>query len=310
MRKLALVLVFLGALPLCGQLHLTDLTLQPNSPECALGLKYDNVLGGIGNSPNPNWIGAMRFDLPAGTTGLRQACVRVSRASSTSALTVPYDLIVFNDNGPNGAPGTLLKSISGTTTFPSGVTSQFVSVDLTSLVLPDLNVFVGIRMDGNQAGFSFDSTASTPQRTVYFSDTNGFSWVPVSNIKAFGIRVDPIPECVSSPTAMCLNGRFKVEATYTTSTATGAATGVRLTDETGYLWFFSSTNVEAVVKVLNACGINNAYWVFAGGLTDVNTVLKITDVRTGIVKTYTNPSGTPFQPIQDVNAFTGPGTCP
>ena len=34
-------------------------------------------------------------------------------------------------------------------------------------------------------------------------------------------------------------------------------------------WFFQAENVEAVVKVLNGCGINDRYWVFAGGLTDV-----------------------------------------
>ena len=27
-------------------------------------------------------------------------------------------------------------------------------------------------------------------------------------------------------------------------------------------WFFESSNPEAVVKVLNACSINNHFWVF------------------------------------------------
>ncbi|HSS77993.1 MAG TPA: hypothetical protein VLV54_14780 [Thermoanaerobaculia bacterium] len=34
---------------------------------------------------------------------------------------------------------------------------------------------------------------------------------------------------------------------------------MKLTDETGYLWFFSNTNVEAVVKVLNACSFNQRF---------------------------------------------------
>jgi len=57
---------------------------------------------------------------------------------------------------------------------------------------------------------------------------------------------------------------------------------------------------------MNACGING-YWVFAGGLTDVRVTLTVTDTQTGAVKTYTNPIGTPFQPIQDTSAFS---TCP
>jgi hypothetical protein len=59
--------------------------------------------------------------------------------------------------------------------------------------------------------------------------------------------------------------------------------------------------------VLNACSFNAAYWTFAGGLTDVNVIMTVTDTQTGAVKTYTNPQGTAFQPIQDTSAFF---TCP
>jgi len=315
LRKLCVLVTALIAFPLAAQMQLMQLDhreLQPNSPECALGLKYDSgILGSGATSPNPDWIAAMRFDLPAGTTAIRQVCARIVRISSATTATIPFDIVIFDDNGPTQRPGTLLKSVSSTTTFAAGVSSQFASVDLGSYVPPDSGIFVGVRMSGNSVGVPYDTQAATPARTLYFSDTNGFAWAPFAGtVKALGIRLDPIPECIPTPTAMCLNSRFKVEATWTTNSATGAATGVKLTDETGYLWFFSPTNVEAVVKVLNACGINNSYWVYAGGLTDVNTVLKITDVRTGVVKTYTNPQGTPFQPIQDVNAFNAAGTCP
>jgi hypothetical protein len=82
---------------------------------------------------------------------------------------------------------------------------------------------------------------------------------------------------------------------------------VKLTSDSGYLWFFGSANIEAVVKVLDGCGTNNRYWVFAGGLTNVRVVLKVTDTMTGLIKKYVNPQGTAFQPIQDVSAF---ATCP
>jgi hypothetical protein len=80
-----------------------------------------------------------------------------------------------------------------------------------------------------------------------------------------------------------------------------------LTSDTGYLWFFSSQNVEAVLKVIDACGFNNRYWVFAGGLTDVEVTLTVTDTQTGAVKQYFNPRGTKFAPVQDTSAF---ATCP
>ncbi|HEY4563258.1 MAG TPA: hypothetical protein VIJ36_09775, partial [Thermoanaerobaculia bacterium] len=72
-----------------------------------------------------------------------------------------------------------------------------------------------------------------------------------------------------------------------------------------YFWFFDPANVETIVKVLNGCGLNQRYWVFAGGLTSVQTVITVRDTRTGIAKTYTNPQGTPFQPVQDTSAFMG-----
>ncbi len=89
--------------------------------------------------------------------------------------------------------------------------------------------------------------------------------------------------------------------------ASGAGQVVNLTADTGAFWFFSSSNVEVVIKVLNGCGSNSRYWAFAGGLTNVNVILTVTDTQTGAIRTYINPQGTAFEPIQDTNAF---ATCP
>ncbi|HVT57012.1 MAG TPA: hypothetical protein VHR45_01315 [Thermoanaerobaculia bacterium] len=114
--------------------------------------------------------------------------------------------------------------------------------------------------------------------------------------------------CAAGPTALCLgNNRFKVEATFQSGAQSGQAQVVPLTADTGYLWFFGASNVEAVVKVINGCGFSNHFWFFAGGLTNVNVVVKVTDTQTGTVKTYTNPANTTFLPIQDTSAFS---TCP
>jgi hypothetical protein len=117
------------------------------------------------------------------------------------------------------------------------------------------------------------------------------------------------PGCVQGATTLCLaGGRFKVEAAYETPTgAAGQAHVVQLTDDSGYLWFFNAANVEAVVKVLDACALGGKYWVFAGGLTNVRTTVTVTDTQTGAVKTYSNPQSTAFLPIQDTAAF---ATCP
>lgn len=115
--------------------------------------------------------------------------------------------------------------------------------------------------------------------------------------------------CTAGAEEICLSdGRFRVTATYAdTSGQSGSAQTVALTDDTGYLWFFAASNVEAVVKVINGCGLNGHYWVFAGGLTNVNVKLTVTDMKTSKSVTYTNPQDTEFQPIQDTSAF---ATCP
>lgn len=114
---------------------------------------------------------------------------------------------------------------------------------------------------------------------------------------------------VSCPAgALCLQGgRFEVRATWETTTDTGVGHPVALTSDSGYFWFFDDANIEVVVKVLAACPVNSRYWVFAAGLTNVAVELEVTDTLTGAKRTYFNPLNTPFQPIQDTNAF---ATCP
>ena len=115
--------------------------------------------------------------------------------------------------------------------------------------------------------------------------------------------------CVAGPNVLCLNGsRFSVTASFQSPSGNGIATAVPLTSDTGYLWFFSPNNVEVVIKVVDGRAVNNRFWVFAGGLTDVNVVITVTDTQTGATRTYINPQGIAFQPIQDTGAFAGART--
>jgi plastocyanin len=119
----------------------------------------------------------------------------------------------------------------------------------------------------------------------------------------------PPATCLADANTLCLQqNRFQIRANWQTGAGqSGPARVVKLTEDTGYLWFFTESNVEAVVKVLDGCGLNQRHLVFAGGLTDVRVELTVTDTATGIPKTYVNPQGTSFQPIQDTGAF---ASCP
>ena len=110
--------------------------------------------------------------------------------------------------------------------------------------------------------------------------------------------------CTPSPTALCLNdSRFEVEVSWRDSRArTGVGQAKSITADTGYFWFFSESNIELVIKVLDARSINQKFWVFFGALTSVEFDLNVTDTVTGAVKTYHNALGT-FASVGDTGAF-------
>ncbi|HYO16310.1 MAG TPA: Calx-beta domain-containing protein [Thermoanaerobaculia bacterium] len=136
-------------------------------------------------------------------------------------------------------------------------------------------------------------------------DTSAF---PTCDVSGPGDPLPPIPEptaCGGAPAAIALaGGRFRVDVEWGTSDGTtGRGQGVQLTPDTGYFCFFDTDNVELVVKVLNGCPVNQRYWVFSGGLTDVEVRMTVTDTLRGETRVYTNPRGRAFQPVQDTSAF-------
>ena len=198
----------------------------------------------------------------------------------------------------------------------SGSAGQQVVIDMRSA---DLDSYLDLSRLG-QPIFAFDDDSGDgfDARIVTTLDSSGDWYISAGN--SVPLDTGPytlslecsgaLPPCVATATALCLgtDSRFKVEATFLTPQGQGGqAKVVKLTSETGYLWFFSDTNVELVVKVLNGCGVNQRHWVFSAGLTNVNVVLKVTDTKTGAVKTYTNPQNLKYVAVQDTSAF---ATCP
>lgn len=116
---------------------------------------------------------------------------------------------------------------------------------------------------------------------------------------------DQIDSCTPGEGVLCLGGgRYRVEASYeATAARAGAARSVELTSDSGYFWFFDKVNIEVVVKVVSGCGLNNRYWVFTTGLTDVRVLVLVTDTQTGATATYLNEGGRAFAPVQDTDAF-------
>ncbi len=162
--------------------------------------------------------------------------------------------------------------------------------------------------DGNLYVNSF----STNQVLRYDARSGAFLGVFASGNGLLGptyLVFSPAAACQDDATHVCLQqGRFRVAAAWQTAQGSaGAGQAGRLTPDTGTFWFFDPTNLEILVKVLDGCPLApGRFWVFAGGLTDVQVQLTVTDTATGVVRTYSNPQGTAFAPLQDTSAFVCP----
>jgi hypothetical protein len=208
-----------------------------------------------------------------------------------------------------------------------GVKGEEVTATISSPT-PNLTILVGMGF-GPVAGFDSGAApvavgatqAGTSQFSVTLDETSsdfffavaggtpGFKFAAASGPYTLSVSCSGLTSCKVGPETLCLeNGRFEVQATYAASTGEkGQAQTVFLSDDTGFLWFYSPTNVEAVVKVIDGCSLGGHYWFFAGGLTNSRVVLTVTDTKTNTVKKYTNPENAAFEPIQDTSAF---ATCP
>jgi hypothetical protein len=73
--------------------------------------------------------------------------------------------------------------------------------------------------------------------------------------------------------------------------------------ESAFFWFYTDQNFEVMIKVLDACGINGRYWVFAGALTNQGYRIRVGDVQTQQVRNYTNAQGTNAAAVTDTTGF-------
>jgi len=112
--------------------------------------------------------------------------------------------------------------------------------------------------------------------------------------------------CEDDPLTLCLGpgGRFRVAAEWQNTSAGGVALPVpNGSADAGLFTFFSPSNWELMVKVLDGCALNNQYWVFAAGTTDQGFTLKVTDRFGDHQQVYRNPVGQPARKIADTTAF-------
>lgn len=118
-------------------------------------------------------------------------------------------------------------------------------------------------------------------------------------------------DCVSDEVTACLlDDRYQVRMRWRDFggvTGEGKPVAIAGSDSSVLFWFFDQQNIEVLVKVLDACGFNDHYWVFAAASTTVEYTLEVVDRRREVTKVYTNPLGTAAAALTDTAAFE---TCP
>ena len=230
-----------------------------------------------------------------GTIALTESEVFTTEFDGNATLTVT------RTGGSSGAVGVQYATTAGTATAGDDFTAINGTITFADGDSAPKTIIVPIVDDSVEEG---DETL-----TVTLSSPTGGATLGTPAAAEITIGESDAP-CFEDATTLCLEeDRFEVRTEWRTNAgATGVGTAVELTDDTGYFWFFNPANVEMVVKVLNACADPfNRFWVFAGGLTNVEVQLIVRDTEADVVNTYTNPIDTPFQPIQDTDAF---ATCP
>jgi plastocyanin len=250
--------------------------------------------------------------------------------SETVLLTLSNATGASLDDSRKSATLTILDNDSGGGTVPpapTGLTAAAVSTSEIDLSWHDVTGETAYHVEKKQLGGSYQEIGTVGAGVTTFAATgldeatfssfrvraeNGAGFSPYSNEAGAATNATVAP-CAPSDTVLCLNNsRFAAHVHWRTSTASGEGTTVPLASapDSGLFYFFSPTNIEMLIKVLNGCPLTApppAYWVFFAATTNVELTLTVTDTQTGKVKVYFNPLNTSAPPVQDVSAF---ATCP
>ena len=121
--------------------------------------------------------------------------------------------------------------------------------------------------------------------------------------EAYGM-VRANPACVGTATSLCFLERFRVEVAYG-PTATPAKAFLRNASE-GFFAFGATGLADVTVRLTNTCVTKGKYGFFASGPTNAKLAIKVTDTKTGAIKTFAKAAGVAFTPVLAPAAFACP----
>ena len=209
-----------------------------------------------------------------------EARVRVGRSGGASgAVSVSWSLDPLS-----ATPGTDFEAVSGVLTWEDGETApKSFSIPL----------------------FGDSEVERTELVKLVLSSPTGGAELGDRPVGVLVLRDDDRPTgCFEDPGHLCLGDRFRIEVEWRDPRSGDRGLGGAMPDSesTGFFWFFDAANIELIVKVLDGRGITGAYWVFFGGLSDVEFWVVATDTQTDAVRVYRNAPGS-LRGVGDTRAF-------
>ena len=291
LRQTGLVAACVAALVACD----SDSPTAPSDP----------APSGGGTTPT-----TLSVELSIGTvSSLRRGLTEIGDAMQTRRIAV---------SGQVSAQGGPVTDLSADLTFRDASQNLILERQLDDLFPPGSTLSPGAPLQFEDLEIDFDIAYDPVFRL------SGQATVDVTGRDAPGGMVsasatvdiepdDTVPvtsTCTPNPTTACVfDRRFKVEVDWQTSSDSGMANvvpGRRFFDGAEFS-LANSNSSDLLVQLLNSCSQNDHFWVFASATTDIGLDITVTDTQTGVSRPYTNPLGSPFQPIQDTAAF---ATCP
>ncbi|MEO8504149.1 MAG: Calx-beta domain-containing protein [Acidobacteriota bacterium] len=225
--------------------------------------------------------------------------------------------ILDNDSGGGSAPAAPVKLTATATELNSvTLTWQDKSNNETSFRVQSRRFGTADFADiaTSAANSTHATAASLDENTAYEFRVRAENASGVSAFTASVLATTDTPPapCVADAVTLCLGsgGRFQARINWTTAADLGPGSVIPLpaNPDSGLFYFFAPSNIEALLKVLNACTQGTPrYWVFFAATTNVEFVLRVTDTTSGKQRWYFNPLNQAAAPVQDTNAF---ATCP
>lgn len=187
---------------------------------------------------------------------------------------------------------------------PTGAAIRLGGVGMTGPVQVDLG-------SGTSPIITFIDLTAPGRSELYTNLRQGNLYLEVrSDAHPEGEVRGQLSGCWAGPYTLCLQDRrFKAELTVyqPKPIILFAAHALPATPDSGMFYYFRPDNREMLLKVLDACSLNQRYWVFFAATTNQEFRLRLTDTKTGMVKEYLNPRNHAADTILDTDAF---ATCP